>query len=209
MNKRLLAVKDHFDRKPGVPFAICMLVSFIGTWFKLWILALIPLVLATPLYVGYIAYGWHLHFRVFGFVIYFGLIGLLIHAFACIYQDIGLMDGDQLITSRADAIYFSVVTWTTLGYGDLHPVPQARLWAATEALLGYIYMGILIALLTDIIGWKSPREALQDKMIKLSQPPYVIGPFPDPPVADVDFEGLLVPPWIKYPNIPFGSFGGM
>lgn len=26
-------------------------------------------------------------------------------------------------------------------------------------------------------------------------------------VPDFDFEGLKVPPWIKYPNIPLGSIG--
>src|SRR5689334_11027102 len=32
-------------------------------------------------------------------------------------------------------------------------------------------------------------------------------PFPDPPIPDVDAEGLMVPPWIKFPNIPLGSIG--
>jgi hypothetical protein len=32
-------------------------------------------------------------------------------------------------------------------------------------------------------------------------------PFPNPPIPDTDAEGLRVPPWIKYPNIPLGSIG--
>ena len=32
-------------------------------------------------------------------------------------------------------------------------------------------------------------------------------PFPDPEVPDIDDEGLMVPPWAKYPNIPLGSIG--
>jgi hypothetical protein len=31
--------------------------------------------------------------------------------------------------------------------------------------------------------------------------------FPDPNVLDIDSEGLMVPPWIKFPNIPLGSIG--
>ena len=32
-------------------------------------------------------------------------------------------------------------------------------------------------------------------------------PFPDPPIPDFDDEGMMVPPWVKYPNIPRGSTG--
>jgi hypothetical protein len=35
----------------------------------------------------------------------------------------------------------------------------------------------------------------------------VSGPFPDPPIQDLDADGLMVPPWIKYPNIGEGSIG--
>lgn len=34
-----------------------------------------------------------------------------------------------------------------------------------------------------------------------------VKPFPDPEMPDYDGEGLMVPPWIKYPNIPLGSIG--
>jgi hypothetical protein len=31
--------------------------------------------------------------------------------------------------------------------------------------------------------------------------------FPDPEIPSVDIEGLMVPPWLKYPNIPRRSMG--
>ena len=34
-----------------------------------------------------------------------------------------------------------------------------------------------------------------------------VDPFPDPPIAEIDAEGLMVPPWIKFRNIPLGSIG--
>jgi hypothetical protein len=34
-----------------------------------------------------------------------------------------------------------------------------------------------------------------------------VNPFPDPPVPDVDGAGLMVPPWVKFPNLPLGSMG--
>lgn len=45
----------------------------------------------------------------------------------------------------SDLIYFSLVTVTTLGYGDVLPVsPMARILAATEAVVGALYVAVLI-----------------------------------------------------------------
>ncbi len=47
---------------------------------------------------------------------------------------------------RASLMYFSVVTLTTLGYGDIVPVtPVARMLAALEAATGVLYMAITVA----------------------------------------------------------------
>lgn len=48
-------------------------------------------------------------------------------------------------------VYFSYVTLTTLGYGDIAPVSgQARSLAMTEAILGQLYLAALIARLVGI-----------------------------------------------------------
>jgi hypothetical protein len=55
-----------------------------------------------------------------------------------------------------DLIYFSFITLTTVGYGDVHPVhPVVRSLAVAEALIGQLYVAILIA---SLVGM-----ALQDK----------------------------------------------
>lgn len=47
-------------------------------------------------------------------------------------------------------IYFSLTTITTLGYGDITPVaPVARLWATLEAVVGLLYVAILISRLVS------------------------------------------------------------
>ena len=58
----------------------------------------------------------------------------------------------------AAAIYFSFVTITTLGYGDISPVlPLARFLVLMEAIIGVFYMAILVA---SLIGVRmSDREA--------------------------------------------------
>ena len=46
----------------------------------------------------------------------------------------------------ADALFFSFVTLTTLGYGDIHPVvPLARSLAMLEAIGGVLYLAIIIS----------------------------------------------------------------
>ena len=48
-------------------------------------------------------------------------------------------------------VYFSFVTLTTLGYGDIAPLSQtARTLAWAEALLGQLYLTILVARLVGM-----------------------------------------------------------
>jgi hypothetical protein len=48
-------------------------------------------------------------------------------------------------------IYFSVITWTTVGYGDVTAAkPVARFFAALEAFNGYIVLALFIAALVPI-----------------------------------------------------------
>lgn len=52
-----------------------------------------------------------------------------------------------------DLLYFSFVTLTTLGYGDVAPVTsQARSLAILEATTGVLYLAILIARLVGMYG---------------------------------------------------------
>ena len=56
--------------------------------------------------------------------------------------------------------YFSVVTLTTLGFGDLLPVSaEARSLVAVEALLGQIFLVVLVARLVSVYGRESDEPA--------------------------------------------------
>jgi hypothetical protein len=51
----------------------------------------------------------------------------------------------------ADVAYYSFVTLTTLGYGDISPVaPVARFLVYMEAVVGVFYMAILVASLIGV-----------------------------------------------------------
>ena len=58
-------------------------------------------------------------------------IYVTIFAFATLYQRAGILYGQEISFSPVDALYFSVVTWTTLGYGDFQPTESLRLLAAS------------------------------------------------------------------------------
>lgn len=56
--------------------------------------------------------------------------------------------GSTATQIHAELTYFSLVTLTTLGYGDIAPVlPLARTLAATEAILGQFFVAAVIGLL--------------------------------------------------------------
>ncbi|WP_417415376.1 ion channel [Hoeflea sp.] len=56
-----------------------------------------------------------------------------------------------------DAIYYSIVTWTTLGYGDITPMAHMKLVAASQALVGYGYSGMLIGVATALLLQQNER----------------------------------------------------
>lgn len=76
------------------------------------------------------------------------LISGLTMSYALAYRYVGLIDDGQVTHDPITCLYFSIVTWTTLGYGDVRPTPGARLIAASEAVVGLVFIGAYI-------GWMS------------------------------------------------------
>jgi hypothetical protein len=63
----------------------------------------------------------------------------------------GLDWRDVSVTAQGTMVYFSFVTLTTLGYGDIHPSSEAaRILAMLEAVLGQLYLVILVARLVGL-----------------------------------------------------------
>ncbi len=54
--------------------------------------------------------------------------------------------------SLADALYFSIETYTTLGYGDVLLSPDWHLFGATEAMVGLLLIGWSTAYLVAVSG---------------------------------------------------------
>ena len=54
-----------------------------------------------------------------------------------------------------DMIYFSFTTLTTLGYGDITPLSYtAKMWSITEAMMGVMFLAIMISRVVSLFGSK-------------------------------------------------------
>ncbi len=94
-----------------------------------------------------------------GAVAIYLLLGLM---WGFLYQAIALKDPGAFVRSassvpdstdalKRDLIYYSFVTLTTMGYGDIAPVhPGARMLAALEAVIGQLFPAILISWLVSM-----------------------------------------------------------
>jgi hypothetical protein len=78
--------------------------------------------------------------------------------FAAAYAVAGHAQGDRLFEQQpgfdsAETLYYSLITLTTVGYGDLTMRSEVtRIMSAMEALLGQIYLITAVALLVGNLG---------------------------------------------------------
>jgi len=65
--------------------------------------------------------------------------------------------GTKQTMAGFDAFYFSFITVSTVGYGDITPVSRIARWlAATEAMTGLLYVTVLIARLVSL--YSTPKS---------------------------------------------------
>ena len=66
---------------------------------------------------------------------------------------------DNLRKSPGYGFYFSFITLTTVGYGDITPVSRAARWLAVmEAMTGSLYVAVLIARLVSLYSNSKSHE---------------------------------------------------
>jgi voltage-gated potassium channel len=71
------------------------------------------------------------------------------------------MANSALLVKR-ELTYFSYVTLTTLGYGEITPVnPHARSLVMLESVIGVLYVGILVARLAGVVSAKDMNDTSQ------------------------------------------------
>lgn len=74
------------------------------------------------------------------------LHGIEIWLFAFIYLGLGAINGLE------DALYFSTISYSTVGYSDTHILPDWRLLGAFESILGMVLLGWSTAFFFRMLG---------------------------------------------------------
>ena len=91
-----------------------------------------------------------------------GSVALLLLGFAWAYSELGLVDTTRAFPTTVHAfptaLYFSVITFSTVGYGDIRPDGVARALAAVQGLGGYVVLGILVS-----SGFAIIRRSLEEE----------------------------------------------
>ncbi len=98
---------------------------------------------------------------ILGAICIYVLVGML---WAFVYQAMTAFGSAQFFVQNsaptsADDLYFSFVTLTTVGYGDLTPATGlGRSFAVLEALTGQIYLVTIVSVLVSRLGRASTRD---------------------------------------------------
>jgi hypothetical protein len=67
-----------------------------------------------------------------------------------------LRSSSPVIDRQSELLYFSLITLSTIGYGDVVPLyGEVRILAALEGVAGVLYVAITVALLVSAYGQKS------------------------------------------------------
>lgn len=140
------------------------LLLLVGMFFGLWELLVVFLLMVTPravrLVIFYSEFPSNANifrnssFSKSWFYIYFLLMTLLyIVGFSGIYRSTGLVCNNTLMTDLGflHSLYFSITIWSGLGFESCAPTPYGRLWVSIEVLLGYLFLGLLVALLVRTV----------------------------------------------------------
>jgi voltage-gated potassium channel len=96
-----------------------------------------------------------------------GLLWAFAYAIVAIWRPgaftFGSTGSPDLSMAGTNAFYFSFVTLSTVGYGDIVPVsPVARMLAVVEAMTGLLYVAVLIARLVSMYSTQRPDSEKLD-----------------------------------------------
>ncbi|PZF79641.1 potassium channel family protein [Jiangella anatolica] len=100
------------------------------------------------------------------------VVYVVVMFFALTYYLLERADPEQFsgLETRTDALYFSVVTLGTVGYGDVHPVGQeARIAAMVQVVFDLVVIGALLAIASSQLAHR--LEVARDHPLGVRKPP--------------------------------------
>ena len=70
------------------------------------------------------------------------------------FVPLGMTPGEFAeLETRTDALYFTVATLGTVGYGDVHPVGQmARIFATAQIVFDLVFVAMLVSVFSNRVG---------------------------------------------------------
>lgn len=96
-----------------------------------------------------------------------GEVASLLLAFAAIHRRIGIINttlpDSPVVHDFWAGLYLSVVTFTTLGYGDFLPRGIGRALAGMQALTGYIVLGLLASVVASVASPNDPAGRKEEE----------------------------------------------
>jgi uncharacterized membrane protein len=139
--------------------------------------------IAVMLLIGVLRRRWSEIDSVFGAVCVYLLLGL---CWAQLYWATERLDGESLsvagqviagrssdpdsIAAFSDMVYFSFVTMSTLGYGDITPeTPAAKTLTWMQSVLGQFYLAVLVAWLVNSIPRSRETETCRSERLTDNQ----------------------------------------
>ncbi len=82
-------------------------------------------------------------------IVMLGHAALIILVYAAIYRMLPY-SGEDCQVGGGNDFYFSMVTFTTLGYGDCAPTGPTRFFAAFQAVVSYLFIGIVAGMFASM-----------------------------------------------------------
>ena len=102
----------------------------------------------------------------YGAVIWTAVVLLLLHFIEVVLWALFyfMLPDNAGLSNWPEAVYFSVVTFTTLGYGDITLNPEWRQLSGMQAMVGIVVFGLTTAILFTVIQrlWRASHKALND-----------------------------------------------
>jgi hypothetical protein len=108
---------------------------------------------------------WRIAILVVAFIIIHMIeIGFFALAISVLLQDgsFGYLEGMDG-TDVGSLIYYSAITYTTVGYGDITPIGDMRLFAAIEALTGMVLVAWTASVIFTVMHrvWRAENDKLE------------------------------------------------
>lgn len=112
-------------------------------------------------------------------------------------QGITPLPGEPLWRRIGDALYFSAVTATTVGYGDITPIGISKILAGFEAVFAY---GTFAVVITKLLSYRQElaleeisRLAFESKFVNTREGLYIVRKDIDVIIHELEAQGTLTP----------------